>query len=242
MKKDSRTREEKLDDLAADAGATDAERANAAEKAEAIRQKHGKGTVGGEAWRADVELGRELLKSLDQHQWDLGKLAANVPKKYGEANFEQFAKAIGIKFKTLKNYRGTWNAWFGGETARSRADSEMTVSYSTACALNAHPDRWDLIKKRPDITEEEAREIVKESIRNRQAKSPTSKKRTVSSRDNASEEFTDLVARLLQKISKQKPSRYSKTGFSAEDLNKLADFFKKLAKLKADAASSAKAA
>jgi hypothetical protein len=242
MKKDSRTLDEKLDDLAADEGATVAERANAAEKAEAIRQKHGKGTVGGEAWLGDVKRGRELMESLDQHQWELGKLAASIPKKYGEANFEQFAKEIGIKFKTLKNYRGTWNAWWGDEKARGRAVSEMTVSYSTACALNAYSDRWDLIKKRPDITEEEARQIVKESSLNRQAKSRTSKKHTVSSRDNASEEFTDLVARLLQIAKKRKASRFSKTAFSAEDLNKLADFFKELAKLKADAVSSAKAA
>jgi hypothetical protein len=59
---------------------------------------------------------------------------------------------------------------------------------------------------------------------------PTKPRWSVAPSDKGLRDFTDLVARLLQ-IAK-KPSRFTKTSHSAEELRKLATFFTELASLK----------
>ena len=156
----------KLDALAKDKGATEAERASARDKADKIRIKLGEGPFDAEAWKKDVARGKKLVETLGSSQWELGELSASVSKSYGEARLQKFAKEIGSEFETLKRCRSTWRAWFAienkkGASALFDSPAAIPISFGTANALNNHPNRWQVARQNPDMSRETARAMMK---------------------------------------------------------------------------------
>jgi hypothetical protein len=118
-----------------------------------------------------VSKGKELvakLKELDgeqtQLQWRLGELADKATteakedkKNYGNRTLPKFAEAIGIVPCTLGRYRDVYRAW-KGIYAPGR---ELRASYSVMRALADHEGREQIVKDNPDLTQGEAREIMR---------------------------------------------------------------------------------
>jgi hypothetical protein len=101
-----------------------------------------------------VEEGKEIVQCLNKDQWRLGELADGVATDYGEETLKSYAEDIGINFNTLRNYRSMYRKWPNRDT--------RPKSTAVAKALAAYPDREDIIKKYPDMTEAMALMAVKE--------------------------------------------------------------------------------
>jgi hypothetical protein len=82
---------------------------------------------------------------LNKDQWRLGELADGVATDYGEKTLKSYADDIRINFNTLRNYRSMYRKWPNKDT--------RPKSTAVAKALAAYPDREDIIKKYPDMTE-----------------------------------------------------------------------------------------
>jgi hypothetical protein len=104
---------------------------------------------------ADIQRGKELVVNISKNQYALGELADRIEKSYGNHTLEDFAKAIGISYDTLKGHRYVWRRW---------KDSPVKPrNFSVARALASYKDRDEFIRQWPDAIEEEAREYVKHS-------------------------------------------------------------------------------
>lgn len=99
-----------------------------------------------------VKQGRTLLKEQDDKNWELGELASQVGKEYGEDKLGQYAKDIDVKKNFLMDCRTTLKAW---PQKSGRPD------FWTARILNPHPGRSKIMKKYPNITAPEARALMK---------------------------------------------------------------------------------
>lgn len=97
---------------------------------------------------ADLESSRSPLMRL-------GELADQVIIVYGEGRLKRFADDIGMVACTLERCRSVFRAW------RTKEAPAPVLSYSVAQELQAHPQRFELIKKKPDMTKREARSIMR---------------------------------------------------------------------------------
>jgi hypothetical protein len=103
-----------------------------------------------------VRKGKAIVASLSEKQWDLGDLAAQVEKAYGENRLEQFA--VDINFPgapcTLSRYRSVCVAFpkTGGRP----------LFFGSAQKLQTHPDRHQIVRDNPQITKREAIELMRE--------------------------------------------------------------------------------
>jgi hypothetical protein len=155
-------RRQKFEATAADNAAAAAERAMAQKHIDKIRVQLDEIPPDAESWNEDVAKGRELLETIDLHQWEMGEQVHSVVTKYGEANLEKYAGEVGSEFKTLSRYRDTWRAWFEKAPRGANSDySALPVSYSVARALNAYEDKWEYIEKHPKCTKREAEEFMR---------------------------------------------------------------------------------
>jgi hypothetical protein len=98
--------------------------------------------------------GRNLVSSMKERQFELGRIAAQVESKYEDKTLEHLAEAIGIDYGTLKSYRTTYVAW--------KDQPARPVSFSVAKTLNPHPRRAEIIQEKPDMSVKEAEEIMRE--------------------------------------------------------------------------------
>src|SRR5262245_19382745 len=57
-----------------------------------------------------VKEAKEILKNVERDAWRLAELAAKVDAKYGDDKVRSFAIAIGMAYKTVKNWRATAKA------------------------------------------------------------------------------------------------------------------------------------
>jgi hypothetical protein len=85
----------------------------------------------------------------------LGELADKVEKVYGEQRLKRFATDIGIALCTLGRCRSVYRAW------QTTKEAPAPKFYSVAQELQAHPDRFELIKNNPYMTKSEARKIMR---------------------------------------------------------------------------------
>jgi hypothetical protein len=92
--------------------------------------------------------GRNLVSSMKDSQFELGRIADKLEPKYEERTLERFAEEIGIDHGTLKSYRTTYRAW--------KDQPARPPGYSVAKALNRHPNRADIIQETPELTVLEA--------------------------------------------------------------------------------------
>lgn len=120
-----------------------------------------------------VAKARQILADIDTpKQMQIGELADQVQKVYGEKKLKQFAKAIGISEGTVERYRSVWRAW----STKPKSAPEPKF-YSVAKALEAHPDRFDLIKQNPDMTKDDADKKMKALRKKTKARSWQQEKR-----------------------------------------------------------------
>jgi hypothetical protein len=106
------------------------------------------------AYEAAVAEGKEIIAQIDSSRdklLRLGELADEVERGYGERRLERFAKEIGIAACTLARCRSVFRAW--------PKEAPAPKSYAVAQELQAHPNRFDVIRQNPDMTKREARQI-----------------------------------------------------------------------------------
>jgi hypothetical protein len=104
-----------------------------------------------------VKEGKQIVSQMEAGEnlkMKLGELADGVVKVYSEKKLEQFAKAIGKAACTLKRCRSVYRAWCGEEAPKGAAPPE---SYSVAQELQGHPDRFEIIQQKPNISTRQAR-------------------------------------------------------------------------------------
>ena len=171
--KDQRTKLEKLMALAADPSATPGERAAAREAAARLREKEEAAArrSGKEdpTYKRLVEQGKEACHKREEMNWILGELASKVEKRYGKADLRLYAQNIGVNYTTLRHCYATFVAW---------AKINERPPFWTAYALNSHPNRFQIVRERPHLTHQEARDIVasyKQEQRQKQGKPPKAK-------------------------------------------------------------------
>jgi hypothetical protein len=99
---------------------------------------------------AEIESSRDRLMRL-------GELADAVGRGYGEGRLKRFAKEIGIAACKLARCRSVYRAW--------PKEAPAPKSYAVAQELQAHPDRLELIRRNPDMTKREARQIRRRRVR-----------------------------------------------------------------------------
>jgi len=100
-----------------------------------------------------VAEGKQIIAKIDssRDKLRLGELADQVGKGYGEGRLKRYAREIGIAACTLERCRSVFRAW-GKEAPAPK-------SYAVAQELQAHPDRVEIIRRNPDLTKREARQI-----------------------------------------------------------------------------------
>ena len=109
-----------------------------------------------EAVRRGLELMEHIASSEKQialWQMELGKLADEVGERCSERTVASLARRIGINPSTLNTYRHAYRKWKGIYPAPDK--------FSVVQELAAHPDKAEIVKKRPDLTAREAREEMR---------------------------------------------------------------------------------
>jgi hypothetical protein len=97
------------------------------------------------------------VKESDQkYQWILGEIASKLEPKYGENTLERFAEEIGRNYNTLRNYMTTYRAW------KDELDRPRFFSVAQELAILPSEKKKEVLQEKPDITFNEARELVHE--------------------------------------------------------------------------------
>src|SRR5262249_26188247 len=97
-----------------------------------------------------VREGKEIIANEKRGQMRLGELADKLEPKYADRTLAKFAAEIGIAACTLERHRSVYRAW-------KENPAPGPGSYSVLRALQDHPDRRDIVKNNPDLTQAEAR-------------------------------------------------------------------------------------
>jgi hypothetical protein len=117
---------------------------------------------------AAVNEGKQIIADLEasKNRWlRLGQLADKVEARYGETMLKQFAKEIGIAACTVARARSVFRAYDSNE-------APAPPSYAVAQELQAHPDRFALIRNNPNMTKREARRHMRARKRAEQEVNP----------------------------------------------------------------------
>jgi hypothetical protein len=127
-----------------------------------------------------VKEGQQLSTQTSDNCWRLGELACAVVKDYGSDALGVYAADIGANVGTLRNCRSTVRAW---------PEKELRSSFSVNKALNAYPQRKDIIREQPSLTVDDATAITK-AWRDAQPPKPPKKKKNKRAKE-------DLAATLV---------------------------------------------
>jgi len=101
-----------------------------------------------------VREGKEIIANEKRGQMRLGELADKLEPKYADRTLAKFAAEIGIAACTLERHRSVYRAW-------KENPAPGPVSYAVLRALQDHPDRADIVKNNPDLTQAEARKLMR---------------------------------------------------------------------------------
>jgi hypothetical protein len=101
-----------------------------------------------------VREAKGILARRDRDWMRLAELADQVRTDYGDQSLERWAKKVGLGYSTAKRLRSTLRAYTSIGALAPRL-------YSVAQALQAHPDRDKILKKRPNLTKEDARKEMR---------------------------------------------------------------------------------
>jgi hypothetical protein len=135
-----------------------------------------------------VAEGKEILAKIDSsldRLMRLGELADEVEKGYGEGRLNRFATEIGIAACTLERCRSVFRAW--------PKQAPAPKSYAVAQELQAHPDRFEIIRRNPDMTKREARQMKRRYDREKKSAPDYL-------RENTNRWFKDVVRRAGETI------------------------------------------
>jgi hypothetical protein len=105
-------------------------------------------------WNKLVAQGKKLVAALHSKERELGKLADGVETKYGKESLARFAEELEVKVATLNRCRSAYRAFKG-------TDSGSGASFAVLKALQAHPDRAEIIKDNPKLTKRQATAIMR---------------------------------------------------------------------------------
>jgi hypothetical protein len=116
-----------------------------------------------EEYKAAVEEGKRIAKQLvadlelaENRKMRLGELADGVTKEYGEGRLSRYAKDIGMASCTLDRCRSVFRAW------RDAPKQAAPPNFSVAQELQAHPDRFEIIERNPNLTVRDARSKMRQ--------------------------------------------------------------------------------
>lgn len=101
-----------------------------------------------------VREGKEIIANEKRGQMRLGELADNLEPKYADRTLAKYAEEIGIGACTLERYRSVYRAW-------KEKPAPGPVSYAVLRALQDHPDRFAIVKENPELTQAEARKLMR---------------------------------------------------------------------------------
>jgi hypothetical protein len=126
-------------------------------------------------YRAEVEEAKQLIAktgaSVLESNMRLGKLADGVETKYKGKTLNKFAGDIGMTDCVLGRLRSVYRAWYGedfytwlmtlseDEQGSIKASPPILPSFEVARELQAHPDRFELIRQNSKMTSKEARAL-----------------------------------------------------------------------------------
>jgi hypothetical protein len=102
-----------------------------------------------------VAEGKDIVAEEKRGQLRLGQLAHNVEKKYGDRTLAKFAKEIGISPCTLERHQSVYRAW-------KEKPAPGPVCYAVLRALQDHPDRYNIVKENPNLTQAKARDKMRD--------------------------------------------------------------------------------
>ena len=100
-----------------------------------------------------VSEGKKIVADEKRGQLRLGELADKLEPKYKDRTLAKFAKEIRIGACTLERYRSVYRAW-------KDKPAPGPVSYAVLRALQDHPDRLNIVKENPKLTQAEARKLI----------------------------------------------------------------------------------
>jgi hypothetical protein len=101
-----------------------------------------------------VANGKKLAAALKSNEMQLGELADRLQPKYGDQTLTKFAKEIGVAAATLNRCRSVYRAYKGIEAPEP--------NFAVAKALQAHPDKAEIIKQYPDLTKRQATTMMQD--------------------------------------------------------------------------------
>jgi hypothetical protein len=107
-------------------------------------------------WETAVRECKEIIANQQRDQLRLGELAANVEKKYGDKTLAKLAEEIGIAACTLERHQSVYNAW------KDEKPAPGPVSYAVLRALQDHPDRFNIVRENPNMTQAQALQKMRE--------------------------------------------------------------------------------
>jgi hypothetical protein len=155
--------------------------------------------------------GKALVEDLSGKQYELGELADEIEKSYGDDTLGEYAEAIGITYDTLKGYRYVWRRW---------KDSPVKPhNFSVAKALASYKDRNWYIQEWPNDTEEEARDWVREE------KKKAREKREAETLDAEKKGATKKLEVLKRAVLRAAGDFFSDESKEADALGKMAKYY-----------------
>src|SRR5215475_14309332 len=107
-----------------------------------------------EAIREGQAIVAKIEGQMRHEKMRLGELADKLEPKYADRTLAKFAAEIGIAACTLERHRSVYRAW-------KENPAPGPVSYAVLRALQDHPDRADIVKNTPDLTQAEARKLMR---------------------------------------------------------------------------------
>ena len=102
-----------------------------------------------------VIMGRTFVAHIKLNEWELGRLADCVEKKYGKGTLAKLAEEINFPLARLSRCRSTYRAYKGADFKGT------TPNFAPAQALQAHPDRVNILIAKPEMPTPEARGIAR---------------------------------------------------------------------------------
>jgi len=113
---------------------------------------------------------QQLNAQEEKNHWRQAELAYRVQPLYGDGTLAKLAKKNGnIAECTLRRRRNVYEAWF------IKIRAAPPESFAVAQELQAHPDRANIIKRKPDITTREARQEMRDYNEKDKPKEPDSR-------------------------------------------------------------------
>jgi hypothetical protein len=104
-----------------------------------------------------VREGKRILAEMERRWWRLCEIADSLEPRYGERTVERFAEDIGVIPCTFVRRMSVYQAWKSAPGPKC-----YPPCFAVARELQSHPDRFEIIRKNPDITKRKASEFARQ--------------------------------------------------------------------------------